>query len=158
MSNRFQRMTELDEARIIRELNKWAMGHFGSKLTWAILEDRFKFSRQSMQAKPAVKAAYDVAKQSLSKGEVTSKEDLDETVEKLKTEIESLKIQLNSFQEKEIKWKKRWQQIAYHIRQKGIQVSDVDKPVHPETVLPSHTTIEKTLKEFDKEIPFSGRI
>ena len=158
MSNKFQRMTELDEARIIRELNKWAMGHFGSKLTWAILEDRFKFSRQSMQAKPAVKAAYDVAKQSLSKGEVTSKEDLDETVEKLKTEIESLKIQLNSFQEKEIKWKKRWQQIAYHIRQKGIQVSDVDKPVHPETVLPSHTTIEKTLKEFDKEIPFSGRI
>ena len=151
-------MTELDEARIIRELNKWAMGHFGSKLTWSILEDRFKFSRQAMQAKPAVKAAYDVAKQSLSKGEVTSKEDLDETVEKLKTEIESLKIQLNSFQEKEIKWKKRWQQIAYHIRQKGIQVSDVDKPVHPETVLPSHTTIEKTLKEFDKEIPFSGRI
>ena len=158
MSNKFQRMTELDEARIIRELNKWAMGHFGSKLTWSILEDRFKFSRQAMQAKPAIKAAYDVAKQSLSKGEITSKEDLDETVEKLKTEIESLKIQLNSFQEKEIKWKKRWQQIAYHIRQKGIQVSDVDKPVHPETALPSHTTTEKTLKEFDKEIPFSGRI
>ena len=42
-------MTEQDEARIIRELNKWALGHFGSKLTWAILEDRFKFSRQSMQ-------------------------------------------------------------------------------------------------------------
>ena len=158
MPSKFQRMTEQDEARITRELNKWAMGYLGSKLTWAILEDRFKFSRQSMQAKPAVKAAYDVAKQSLSKGEVTSKEDLDETVEKLKTEIESLKIQLNSFQEKEIKWKKRWQQIAYHIRQKGIQVCDVDKPVHPETALPSHTTIEKTLKEFDKEIPFSGRI
>ncbi|RKG42443.1 MULTISPECIES: protein kinase [Acinetobacter] len=158
MSNRFQRMTELDEARIIRELNKWAMGHFGSRLTWSILEDRFKFSRQAMQAKPAIKAAYDVAKQSLSKGEVTSKEVLDKTVEELKTEIESLKIQLSSFQEKEMKWKKRWQQIAYHIRQKGIQVSDVDKPVHPETVLPSHTTTEKTLKEFDKEIPFSGRI
>ena len=158
MSNRFQRMTELDEARIIRELNKWAMGHFGSRLTWSILEDRFKFSRQAMQAKPAIKAAYDVAKQSLSKGEVTSKEVLDKTVEELKTEIESLKMQLSSFQEKEMKWKKRWQQIAYHIRQKGIQVSDVDKPVHPETVLPSHTTIEKTLKEFDKEIPFSGRI
>ena len=158
MSNRFQRMTELDEARIIRELNKWAMGHFGSKLTWAILEDRFKFSRQSMQAKPAVKAAYDVAKQSLSKGKVTSKEDLGKTVEELKTEIESLKMQLSSFQEKEMKWKKRWQQIAYHIRQKGIQVSDVDKPVHSETALPSHTTTEKTLQEFDKEIPFSGRI
>lgn len=158
MSSKFQRMTEHDEGRITRELNKWAMGHFGSKLTWAILEDRFKFSRQAMQAKPAIKAAYDVAKRSLSKDEVTSKEVLDKTVDELKKEIESLEIQLDSFQEKELKWKKRWQQIAYHIRQKGIQMSDVDKPVHPETALPSHTTTEKTLKEFDKEIPFSGRI
>ena len=151
-------MTEVDEQRIIRELNKWALGHFGSKLTWAILEDRFQFSRQAMQAKPAIKAAYDVAKQSLSKGEVTSKEDLGKTVEELKIEVELLKIQLSSFQVKEIKWKKRWQQIAYHIRQKGIQMSDVDKPVHPETALPSQTTTEKTLNEFDKEIPFSGRV
>ena len=111
-----------------------------------------------MQAKPQIKAAYDVAKQSLSKGEVTSKEVLDKTVDELNAEVAALKIQISNFEEKEKKWKKRWQQIAYHIRQKGIQVSDVDKPVHPETVLPSHTTIEKTLKEFDKEIPFSGRI
>ena len=158
MSNKFQRMTEQDEARIIRELNKWAMGHFASKLSWAILEDRFKFSRQSMQAKPAIKAAYDVAKQSLSKGEVTSKEVLDKTVYELKAEIEALKIQISSFQEKELKWKKRWQQIAYHIRQKGVQMIDVDKPIHSETALPSHTTTEKILKDLDKEIPFSGRI
>ena len=158
MPSKFQRMTEQDEARITRELNKWAMGYLGSKLTWAILEERFKFSRQSMQAKPAVKAAYDVAKRSLSKGEITSKEVLDKTVDELKTEIESLKIQLHAFQEKELKWKQRWQQIAYHIRQKGIQVCDVDKPVHPEAALPSHITTEKVLKEFDKEIPFSGRI
>ena len=158
MSNKFQRMTEQDEARIIRELNKWAMGHFASKLSRAILEDRFKFSRQSMQAKPAIKAAYDVAKQSLSKGEVTSKEVLDKTVYELKAEIEALKIQISSFQEKELKWKKRWQQIAYHIRQKGVQMIDVDKPIHSETALPSHTTTEKILKDLDKEIPFSGRI
>lgn len=151
-------MTEQDEVRIIRELKKWALGHFGSKLTWAILEDRFKFSRQAMQAKPQIKAAYDVAKQSLSKGKVPSKEVLDETIDELKAEIEALKIQIVNFQEKEQKWKKRWQQIAYHIRQKGIQMSDVDKPVHPEAALPSHTTTEKTLKEFHKEIPLSGRI
>ena len=75
MSNKFQRMTEHDEKRIIRELNKWGLGHLGSKLTWAILESQFHFSRQSMQAKPTIKAAYDVAKRSLSKGEVTSKEE-----------------------------------------------------------------------------------
>lgn len=158
MSNKFQRMTEQAEERIILELNKWASGHFGSKLTWAILEDRFKFSRQSMQAKPQIKAAYDVAKQSLSKGKVTSKEDLDKTVDELKTEIESLKKQIEFFQEKELRWKKRWQQIAYHIRQKGIQMSDVDKPASDNSKLPSYTEAEKVLKELDKEIPFSGRI
>ena len=151
-------MTERDELRIVRELKKWALGHHGSKLTWAVLENQFQFSRQSMQAKPAIKAAYDAAKQALSKGNITSKEVLDKTVDELKAEIAALKIQVNNFQEKEQKWKKRWQQIAYHIRQKGIQMSDVDKPVHPETALPSYTTTEKTLKEFDKEIPFSGRI
>ena len=158
MSNKFQRMTEHDEKRIIRELNKWGLGHLGSKLTWAILESQFHFSRQSMQAKPTIKAAYDVAKRSLSKGEVTSKEELDKTVDELNAEIEALKIQISSFQEKEQKWKKRWQQIAYHIRQKGIQMIDIDKPVHPVTVLPSHTTTEKILRELDKEIPPSGRV
>ena len=158
MSNKFQRMTEHDEKRIIRELNKWGLGHLGSKLTWAILEDRFKFSRQSMQAKPTIKAAYDVAKRSLSKGEVTSKEELDKTVDELSAEIESLKIQISSFQEKEQKWKKRWQQIAYHIRQKGIQMIDVDKPIQSDAILPSHTTTEKILRELDKEIPPSGRV
>ncbi|MNG48123.1 hypothetical protein D3C78_28970 [compost metagenome] len=158
MSNKFQRMTEHDEKRIIRELNKWGLGHLGSKLTWAILESQFHFSRQSMQTKPAIKAAYDVAKRSLSKGEVTSKEQLDETINELNAEVAALKIQISNFEEKEQKWQKRWQQIAYHIRQRGIQMIDVDKPVHPEAVLPSHTTTKKTLKEFDKEIPFSGRI
>lgn len=158
MSNKFQRMTEHDEKRIIRELNKWGLGHYGSKLTWAVLEKQFQFSRQSMQAKAAIKAAYDVAKRSLSKGEVTSKEELDKTVDELSAEIESLKIQISSFQEKEQKWKKRWQQIAYHIRQKGIQMIDVDKPVQSDAILPSHTTTEKILRELDKEIPSSGRV
>lgn len=158
MSNKFQRMTEHDEKRIIRELNKWGLGHLGSKLTWAILESQFHFSRQSMQAKPTIKSAYDVAKRSLSKGEVTSKEELDKTVDELSAEIESLKIQISSFQEKEQKWKKRWQQIAYHIRQKGIQMIDVDKPIQSDAILPSHTTTEKILRELDKEIPPSGRV
>lgn len=156
--SKFQRMTEQDETRIIRELSKWALGHFGSKLTWAMLEDRFKFSRQSMQARPQIKAVYDVAKQSLSKGEVNSKEVLDKTIDELRTEIESLKIQISFFEEKELKWKKRWQQIAYHVRQKGIQMNDIDKSVQNEADLPSHTETKKTLKELDKEIPFSGRI
>lgn len=151
-------MTAHDEQRIIRELNKWALGHFGSKLTWAIIEDRFKFSRQALQAKPEIKAAYDVAKQSLSNSLVISKEATEESNLKLQIERESLKNQIAMFKEKEEKWKRRWQKIAYHVRQKGIQMSDVDKPVPSEANLPSHTETEKILKELDKEIPFSGRI
>lgn len=158
MSKRLQRMTEYDETRIIQELNKWALGYRGSKLTWAILENQFNFSRQAMQAKPEIKAAYDTAKQSLSSGKIISKEVLGKTVEELNFEIEALKKQISVYEEKEQRWKKRWQQIAYHVRQKGIQISNVDKPVHPETALPSNTSTEKILKEFDKEIPFSGRI
>lgn len=158
MPNKFQRMTEQDEARIIRELNKWALGHFGSKLTWAILEDRFHFSRQAMQARPQIKAAYNVAKHSLSNNIVVSKQTIDESNEKLQIEIASLKKQIAMYKEKEEKWKRRWQQIAYHVRQKGIQMMDVDKPAPFEADLPSHTETEKILKELDKEIPFSGRI
>ena len=151
-------MTEADEQRIIRELNKWALGHFGSKLTWAILEERFKFSRQTMQAKSKIKSAYDVAKQALSKGNIVSKEVVEETNGQLKIEIETLKNQIEQYREKEKKWKRRWQQIAYHVRKKGLQMIDVDKPVQIEADLPSHTETEKILKELDGEIPFSGRI
>ena len=106
MSNKFQRMTEQDEARIIRELNKWALGHFGSKLTWAILEDRFKFSRQSMQAKSQIKAAYDVAKKSLSTETVVSKETIDKSNEQKQIEIDSLKTQIAMYKEREERWKR----------------------------------------------------
>lgn len=46
-------------------------------------EDRFKFSRQSMQAKSQIKVAYDVAKKSLSTGGV-SKETIDKSNEQNK--------------------------------------------------------------------------
>ena len=87
-----------------------------------------------------------------------SKEATEESNQKLQIERESLKNQIAMFKEKEEKWKRRWQKIAYHVRQKGIQMSDVDKPVPSEADLPSHTETEKILKELDKEIPFSGRI
>lgn len=160
MRSKFQRMTEYDERKIIQELRKWALGHFGSKLTWAILEDRFKFSRQAMQAKPEIKAAYDVVKQSLSKsnGTVISKEAVEQSNAELQVEIKKLKKQIADYQEKEERWKRRWQQIAYHVRQKGFQMIDIDKPAPNEASLPSHTETEKLLKDLDKEIPFSGRI
>lgn len=150
-------MSASDVSTIISDLEKWAMGELASKLTWAVLEERFGFSRQSLQAKPSIKAAYDNAKRALSGGLVISKEQATKEVSELKIELERLKAELSVFREKEGLWLRRWQQIAFHIRQKGIQMQSVDKAPPDGAKLPSKTEAEKIIKMFDKEIPSSGR-
>ncbi|MCV5005003.1 protein kinase, partial [Escherichia coli] len=69
-----------------------------------------------------------------------------------------LKAELEAYKRKEEQWLRRWQQIAFHVRQKGIQMASVDK-VPPEGAdLPSNTETAQILRPFDKEIPPSGRI
>lgn len=152
-------MSEGDIKLIVQELDKWALGELGSKLTWKILVDKFGFSRQSLQAKPEIKAAYDNAKHALSGGLVKSKKQTKEEYEKLLVELERTKVELETYKEKEQLWFRRWQQIAYHIRQKGIEVSEVDKGINESDVdLPSKSETAKILRPFDKEIPPSGRV
>lgn len=52
----------------------------------------------------------------------------------------------------------RWQQIAFHVRQKGIQMTNVDKAPLEGAELPSNTETAQILRPFGKEIPPSGRI
>ena len=157
--SKFRHMSDGDIKLIVQELDKWALGELGSKLTWKILVDKFGFSRQSLQAKPEIKAAYDNAKHALSGGLVKSKKQTEEEYEKLLVELERTKVELETYKEKEQLWFRRWQQIAYHIRQKGIEVSEVDKGINESDVdLPSKSETAKILRLFDKEIPPSGRI
>lgn len=158
MKNRFSRMSESDINAIVRELDRWALGNLGSKLTWAMLEQRFGFSRQSLQAKPEIKAAYDNAKKALSGELVITKEQAAKEVDKLQIEVARLKAELEAYKEKEERWLRRWQQIAFHVRQKGIQMVSVDKQVPEGVDLPTNTETAKILKLFDKEIPPSGRV
>lgn len=158
MKNRFSRMSESDINAIVRELDRWALGNLGSKLTWAMLEQRFGFSRQSLQAKSEIKAAYDNAKKALSGELVITKEQAAKEVDKLQIEVARLKAELEAYKEKEELWLRRWQQIAFHVRQKGIQMVSVDKKVPEGVDLPTNTETAKILKLFDKEIPPSGRV
>jgi len=158
MAKHFRRMTESDINTIIADLDRWALGQLGSKLTWAVLEERFSFSRQSLQAKPEIKAAYDHAKQALSGGLVKSKEQTTKDNESLICELERLKLELEDYKRKELLWKVRWQQIAFHIRQKGIQVQAVDKPMPEGADKPTERETATILRPFDKEIPPSGRV
>jgi len=151
-------MSDSDIRGIIADLDRWALGHLGSKLTWSILEERFGFSRQSLQAKSEIKAAYDNAKHALSGGLVKSREQTGKENEQLICEIERLKKEVEEFKRKEINWKKRWQRIAFHIRQKGMQVQVIDR-VNPEGADSlTEREVSKILRPFDKEIPPSGRV
>lgn len=112
-------MSESDINTIVADLDRWALGELGSKLTWAMLEERFGFSRQSLQAKSEIKAAYDNAKRSLSGGLVKSKDQATKEAKELQIEVERLKAELEAYKCKEKQWLRRWQQIAFHVRQKA---------------------------------------
>jgi hypothetical protein len=156
MNKRFRRMTDTDVKSIIADLDRWAAGQLGSKLTWAILEERSSFSRQSLQAKAEIKAAYDYAKQSLSSGLVKSREQASQENDELHSEVQRLKLEIAEYKRRENLWRERWQRIAFHIRQKGLQVHEIDQSA-PEDSLTERET-SNILRPFDKEIPSSGRI
>jgi hypothetical protein len=158
MVKRFRRMSDSDINTIVADLDRWALGELGSKLTWAVLEERFGFSRQSLQAKSEIKAAYDNAKRALSGGLVKTKEQATKEAEELQVEVDRLKAELEAYKRKEEQWLRRWQQIAFHVRQRGIQMASVDKPVPDYGELPSMRETALILRPFDKEIPPSGRI
>lgn len=151
-------MSDTEIAAIVRDLDRWAAGQLGSKLTWAILEERFRFSRQSLQNKSEIKAAYDLAKLALSGGLVKSREQASKDSEELQRDISRMKLEVAEFLRKEALWRMRWQRIAYHIRAKGIQMVDIDKPAGGLDGLPPEREVSEILRPFDKDIPSSGRV
>lgn len=72
--------------------------------------------------------------------------------------MDRLKTELEAYKRKEEQWLRRWQQIAFHVRQKGIQMASVDKVSLEGSALPSNTEAAQILRPFDKEIPPSGRV
>jgi hypothetical protein len=118
MAKYFRKITQSDISSIVVDLDRWAIGQFGSKLTWAVLEQRFSFSRQSLQAKSKIKAAYEYAKKSLGSGAIKGRQETTQANQDLTREIERLKLEVAEFRRREGLWRLRWQRIAFHIRQK----------------------------------------
>lgn len=157
MNKRFRRMADNDVKSIIADLDRWAAGQLGPKLTWAILEERSGFSRQSLQAKAEIKAAYDYAKESLTGGLVKSREQATQENDALQNEVQRLKLEITEYKRRENLWRERWQRIAFHIRQKGMQIHEVDQPDPDDNAISERET-NNIVRPFDKEIPSSGRI
>ncbi|MOA20713.1 hypothetical protein D3C78_1411710 [compost metagenome] len=157
MNSKFKRMSESEVKLIIAELDRWSNGLLGSKLTWAMLERSSGFSRQALQARSDIKSAYDHAKRSLSGGLVASKREVEKTNEELLRDLQRSALELEEFKRKEELWRLRWQRIAFHVRQSGLQVADIDKEIPAGGKAPSERETAQILRPFDKAIPPTGR-
>ena len=140
---------------IVAELRRWESGELGSAFKWSVLESQFGFTRQALCQKPAIKEAYIRVKQALRGGLVKSRADSITEIAELTTEVERLTAYVSEMTRRETLWKARWQRIAFHIRQAGVQAYKVDKPASGN--LPDEREIDKILAPFDVEIPHSGR-
>lgn len=97
-------MTEIDIHMIVEEIDAWGRFERGRKLSWAVLEKVFPFTRQTMYSKERILVAFKAAKEALSTGRastVASKESVEDEVktQRLKNRIKELEIQVESFQE-----------------------------------------------------------
>jgi hypothetical protein len=152
-----KRIDEVDIRRILRELDLWQNGVRVGELTWSVLERFSGFSRQALHARPEIKAAYQAAKISLRGGLAKARIEAVDSNESLQAELARLKAQLAIYEEREAKWRARWQRIAYHLRAKGFQVSHIDRPIPIGVKGISTRDADNVLRPFDKEIPPTGK-
>lgn len=152
MSKSYRRITDSDIKTITGFIRDVETGKLSYELSWKTLEENFSFTRQAMQAKPAIKSAFQSAKQSL-RGDEGNK--LKATPEDMLKEIERLEKEIEIYKAREQNWKLRWQRIAFHIREKGLAVKDIDKNSLPGSRLPNVNETSKILTILDKDIPLS---
>ena len=148
--SKFARLSDEDKARIIDQLDRWGRGEIEQKLTWKALEDRSGFSRQSLSSHDDIKHAKLAAEIAL-KNLPNAKQATAEEVQRLKNQVEALQQQVADHERRERLWRERWQRIAFNVRQKGMQMHQIDAPTEGD--LPSDRDAAKILRMFDKEIP-----
>ena len=86
-----------------------------------------------------------------------SREQSTQENEELLHEVQRLELEVAEYKRREHLWRERWQRIAFHIRQKGLQVHEIDRLADDNSSLSERET-SNILRPFDKEIPSSGRV
>lgn len=152
-SSSTRRIDEVDVRLILQEIDRWRYGALGSELTWAVLERFSGFSRQSLHARPEIRAAYQEAKIALRSGLAKTRVEAVANNEALQAELDRVKRQLAIYQERETQWRARWQRIAYHLRAGGFTPSHLDKPIPSGVKGISSREVDNVLRPFDKGIP-----
>lgn len=150
MSKTYRRMSDSDQQAIIKYVSDLAESK-GEVLSWKLLEKKFGFTRQAMQAKPRVKFAFQNAKEAIRNEGKVSRRIGALSHEELIKKVEVLEGYVKLLEEREAKWKQRWQRIAYNLRKKGLQVVEVDSSPERGAELPNHQEADKILRLYDDE-------
>jgi hypothetical protein len=149
-----QKLSKKQISLILFELERWAEGELGSKLTWSVLEQISGFSRQALAAHPEIQSAYKKAKLALRNGSIkSSRSQQSEQMRTLERKVASLGAIVDDYKKREEQWQMRWQRIAYNLQQKGFSVSEVDRA----DKVPTQRETAKILRLFDQPLGHGGR-
>lgn len=151
------RIDDVEILRIEFELEQWRLGKLGLKLTWFILEKSTGFTRQALHNQPRIRAAYIAAKKALRTKEINPYTESESVVKGLEDRIQTLEAAIALYVNKEKQWQARWQRIAFHLRGKGLNVSEIDREPEKNSRLPSMKQTENILSFYDKSLDPSGR-
>lgn len=120
------KISDVDTARVLEELDAWCRRERPGKLTWAALEDFSGFSRQSLSTHSEIKERYDAAKAVLrgKQKRTYAPKPIDEQVAALREEVATLKGIIQRYDE-------RWARYALNAARLGLDIERLDAAMDP---------------------------
>ncbi|WP_074758974.1 hypothetical protein [Pseudomonas abietaniphila] len=148
----YRKMTEGDIRLILAFVQNFEPE--SNVLRWRDVEAHSNFTRQALQAHPQIKSAFLAAKERLIQKRPENKE-LDSSSASVPSseKVRALTEKIALLEHQQEIWRRRWYCIAYHIRQQGIQMFDVDKPVPLGRQALTTKDVRKILEPFDQDMP-----
>lgn len=125
------------------------------KVTWGMISDYSGFSRQALQANSDIKKAYLLAKQGFrarSKPYLHHRASAKNSKNLINENI-ALRARVEQLEAREVFWKLRWYTVAYNIRQHGLQMERIDRPVPFSGPAMNQKEIQSILDLWNEPIP-----
>jgi hypothetical protein len=128
MAKSVPKMTQADIDYAKKELQAWAAGQRGRKLTWALIAKATGFERQSLWSREDIYKEYTKAKEALATGIKPPRPKSDDF---FNDKFAAQEKELDRYRKLEQDWFERWVRIAFHARAKGLSIEDLDKDLPP---------------------------
>ena len=153
MTMAYRKMTEGDIGSILLFLENY--NPETNVLRWQDVEEHSKFTRQALQAHPRIKEAYLSTKSRLAEARSAKPSATVSLVmgPEFEEQITALYKRIEILEHQHELWRRRWYCIAYHIRNEGLQMFNIDKSVPIGSPPMSAKDVRKILENFDQDIP-----